>query len=141
MRKFILAAAIAATALSLPAQASRPALLEGLLPGSEVRRSTSHGDEMRDEVLKLHPDGTLTGNYQVTRSGLKGGGVEHRQGRIHGVWAVVGGKLCISGKGLSEGYETCYHVTKSFAGKRQFAGVNVATGEIWKMFIYPGHRR
>jgi hypothetical protein len=138
MRKFILAAALAATAFAAPAMAHHPVALDALLPGSEIRRSISHGDEMRDEVLKLHADGSLTGNYQVTRSGLSRG-VEHRQGRIHGTWAIVQGKLCITGKGLSEGYKTCYSVTKGYHGKREFAAVNLRTGEIWKMFIFPHH--
>jgi len=140
MRNLILAGVIGAAAFATPATAFKPVPLDVLLPGSEVRRSTSHGDEMRDEVLHLHADGTLTGNYEITRSGVKRG-VEFRQGRIYGVWTVRQGKLCIAGEGLSEGPKTCYRITKGPHGLREFAATNVRTGEIWKMFIHSGKSR
>jgi len=142
MHKLLLAAAVAAAtamAAAAPALASSPGVLDRL-PGSEVRRSTSQGDERREEVLTLHRDGRLTGNYQVTRTGLPRGSVEHRQGRIHGSWEVVGDKLCIAGRGLSEGDASCYHLSKARAGRRQFAATNLGTGEIWRMFVSFGAR-
>jgi hypothetical protein len=140
MHKIVLAAAVAALSVTMPAKASSPSALVDL-PGSEVRRSTTHGDERREEVLHLHGNGRLTGNYQVTRSSLLGGGVEFRQGRIHGRWRIVGDRLCIAGVGLSEGHRTCYHVAEAGRGRRQFAATNVRTGEIWQMFIFPDEVR
>jgi hypothetical protein len=140
MSRLALAAAAVAISLAAPAAASSPsALVE--LPGSEVRRSTTHGDERREEVLHLHTNGRLTGNYQVTRSNLIGGGVEFRQGKIFGRWRIVSGQLCITGRGLSEGHRTCYRVDEARGGKREFAATNVRTGEIWQMFIYPDEVR
>ena len=139
--KTVVLAAIAAFGLATPAAAaSSPAALVDL-PGSEVRRSTNQGDERREEVLQLHGNGRLTGNYQVTRSNLQGGGVEFRQGDIRGSWRIVGQRLCIAGSGLSEGRMTCYRVSEAGVGKRQFAATNVRTGEIWEMFIYPDEVR
>lgn len=140
MPKLVLAAIAAALSLAAPAMASSPTALVDL-PGSEIRRSTNQGDEHREEVLHLHTNGRLTGNYQITRSNLMGGGVEFRQGKIHGRWRIVGGRLCIAGRGLSEGHRTCYRVDEARGGKREFAATNVSTGEIWQMFIYPDEVR
>lgn len=140
VQTIVLAAAVAALSYTAPAMASSAAALVDL-PGSEVRRSTTHGDERRDEVLQLHTNGRLTGNFQVTRSNLPGGGIWHRQGSIHGKWTIAGGKLCIAGSGLSEGPRTCYNITKSHMGKRQFAATNLRTGEIWQMFVFPDEVR
>ncbi|MEJ2121096.1 MAG: hypothetical protein P8Z76_10370 [Alphaproteobacteria bacterium] len=140
MSKLVLAAIAATICAATPAAASSASALVDL-PGSEIRRSTNQGDEYREEVLHLHTNGRLTGNFQVTRSNLLGGGVEFRQGKIHGRWRIVGGRLCIAGAGLSEGPRTCYRVDETRGGKREFAGTNVSTGEIWQMFIYPDEVR
>jgi len=139
MQKLVLAA-VAALGLAAPAAASSPSALVDL-PGSEVRRSTMQGDERREEVLHLHTNGRLSGNYQVTRSTVIGGGVVFRHGNIHGRWRIVGNRLCIAGAGLSEGPRTCYHVAATPGGRRQFAATNVRTGEIWQMFIFPDEVR
>jgi hypothetical protein len=140
MSKLVLAAIAATICAATPAAASSASALVDL-PGSEIRRSTNQGDEHREEVLHLHTNGRLTGNFQVTRSSLMGGGVEFRQGKIHGRWRIVGGRLCIAGTGLSEGHRTCYRVDEARGGKREFAATNVSTGEIWQMFIYPDEVR
>ena len=136
MRKTILGIAVAASALAAPAMASAPIALDQLLPGSEVRRSIRFGDELRDDVLKLNPDGTVTGNWQVTRGSFRYGGSEFRQGRILGTWTLVNGALCIRGTGLPYKFGSCYSVTKKFGSKREFAATNVRTGDVWQMFIY-----
>ncbi len=135
MRKTILGIAVAASALAAPAMASAPIALDQLLPGSEVRRSIRFGGELRDDVIKLNPDGTVTGNWQVTR-GVSHYGTEHRQGRIHGTWNLVNGTLCIQGTGLPYKHGSCYSITKAHGSKREFAATNVRTGDVWKMFIY-----
>lgn len=135
MRKTILGIAVAASALAAPAMASAPIALDQLLPGSEVRRSIRFGGELRDDVIKLNPDGTVTGNWQVTR-GVSRSGTEHRQGRIHGTWNLVNGTLCIQGTGLPYTHGSCYSITKTHGSKREFAATNVRTGDVWKMFIY-----
>ncbi len=136
MRKTILGIAVAASALAAPAMASAPVALEQLLPGSEVRRSIRFGSELRDDVLKLNPDGTVTGNWQVTRGVSGYGGTEHRQGRINGYWTLVNGTLCIQGTGLPYKHGSCFSITKTHGSKREFAATNVRTGDVWKMFIY-----
>jgi hypothetical protein len=143
-KKTLLAAAavlsLSAVGLSAPAPAAAPGFNQHLT-GSEIRRSTTHGDEYREEVLHLHGNGRLTGNFQVTRSNLPGGGVELRQGHIQGRWTQNGKQLCLAGSGLSEGPQSCYNLAKSYSGKRQYAAVNVHTGEIWQVFIYPNEVR
>ncbi|MHA1538074.1 MAG: hypothetical protein ACTSUD_11010 [Alphaproteobacteria bacterium] len=136
MRKTILGIAVAASALAAPAMASAPIALDQLLPGSEVRRSIRFGGELRDDVLKLNPDGTVTGNWQVTRGISRHGGTHLSQGRIHGTWTLVKGTLCIQGTGLPYKYASCYAVSKTFGSKREYAATNVRTGDVWKMFIY-----
>lgn len=141
MRKSLFAAAgLAALSFAVAAPAASISFAEHL-PGSEVRRSTTQGDELREEVLHLYSDGRLSGNYQVTRPNLPGGGVEHRQGKIFGRWTLDGARLCLAGKGLSDGPESCYDLTKAHRGKRQYAAVNARTGEIWQVFIYPDEVR
>lgn len=136
MRKTILGIAVAASALAAPAMASAPIALDQLLPGSEVRRSIRFGGELRDDVMKLNPDGTVSGNYQITRDSVGYGGTEHRQGRIFGTWTLVNGTLCIQGTGLPYKRTSCYAITKTYGSKREFAATNVRTGDVWKMFIY-----
>jgi hypothetical protein len=145
MKKSALAAVAAGISLvglglSAPAMAASITFHEHLT-GSEIRRSITHGDHYREEVLHLHGNGRLTGNYQVTRSSLPGGGVEHRQGKIFGRWTLDGMRLCLAGSGLSEGPQSCYKLAKTYSGRRQYAAVNVRTGEIWQVFIYPGEVR
>ena len=136
MRKTILGVAVAASALAAPAMASAPIALDQLLPGSEVRRTIRFGGELRDDVLKLKPDGTVTGSWLITRGTLHRGGTEHRQGRILGTWNLVNGSLCIQGTGLPYKHGSCYNITKKYGSKREFAATNVRTGDVWKMFIY-----
>jgi len=136
MRKTILGIAVAASALAAPAMASAPIALDQLLPGSEVRRSIRFGGELRDDVMKLKPDGTVTGNWQITRGTIGYGGPEFRQGRILGTWTLINGALCIQGTGLPYKQGSCYAITKTPGSKREFAATNVRTGDIWQMFIY-----
>ena len=142
MRKTILGAVAAAAALSAiggAASASIPAPLEAIVPGSEIRRNTTFGDEWRSEVLKLHKDGTVTGVYQIRRSTLRAGAVEMREGRIYGTWTVEYGKLCFYGKGFAQKYKNCFHVAKRYGSKKEYSAINVRTGDVWKTFIYPRH--
>jgi len=136
MRKFLLGAALAAATFATPALATPTVELDTLIPGSEVRRSISFGDEMRADVIKLNPNGTVTGNFEITRSGLKYGGVEHRQGQIVGTWTVERGSLCIQGRGLEYAHKSCYRITKKHGSRHEYAATDTRTGDIWQMFIY-----
>lgn len=136
MRKTILGIAVAASALAVPAMAAAPIPLDQLLPASEVRRSIRFGGEMREDVLKLNPDGSVTGNWQITREVSLAGGTEHRQGRIRGTWNLVNGTFCIQGTGLPYRRVSCFAITKTHGSKREFAAINVRTGDVWAMFIY-----
>ena len=140
MRKSILgavAAAAAITAIGGAASASIPAPLDAIVPGSEVRRSTTFGDEWRSEVLKFHRDGTVTGNYQIRRSTLRAGAIEHREGRIRGSWTLEYGKLCVTGLGFAYKYKSCFHVSKRYGRGKEYSAIDVRTGDVWKTFIYP----
>ena len=140
MRKAILGAVVAAaavTAIGGPAAASIPAPLEAIAPGSEIRRSTTFGDEWRSEVLKLHRDGTVTGNYQIRRSTLRYGATEFREGRIYGRWTIEHGKLCMFGTGFQFKYKNCFSIAKRHGYGKEYSAINLRTGDVWKTFIYP----
>lgn len=142
MRKIILAAAVASVAVSglaAPVLASphEDESFGAFIAGSEVRRNIRHGDQWRNDVLKFHPDGTVTGNYQIRRDQLAHHANEFREGRIYGRWSIEGGALCVFGHGFEYRHKTCYGISKKYGSRREFAATDLRTGEIWQMFIYP----
>lgn len=116
------------------AQAIQPT--RSLLSGSEIRRNAVIGFWQRYEVLRLEPNGTLSGNYESTRP-VNQGNQERRVGGITGRWSFEGGKLCFAGSGLEYRGRSCYALTKGGYSDKEYSATHERTGDIWRFFIYP----
>lgn len=135
--------ALAAIAVALPL--AGPALADNdlttLLSGSEVRRSSGGGGDSRYDVWRLDPDGTLSGNYLTEyRARSKGGWAA--EGQVMGRWSVENEALCIEGRGLEFTGKKCYRITlmEAAGARNRYAAANVADGDSWELYVYPGAR-
>ena len=126
---------IVAGAVAAGAEAAPPTL--SLLSGSEIRRDATIGFWRRYEVLRLHPNGTISGNYESTRPVTKGY-YESRVGDIRGRWSFEAGKLCFKGSGLEYMGRSCYAITRHGYSDKEYSGTHDRTGDVWRFFIYPG---
>jgi hypothetical protein len=135
MRVFILALAVAG-AMTAGAEAAEPT--RSLLSGSEIRRNASIGFFQRYEVLRLDPNGTLSGNYESKRP-VRMGDYERQVGDIRGRWSFEAGKLCFEGSGLEYKGRSCYAITRHGYSDKEYSGTHARTGDVWRFFIYPGN--
>lgn len=141
MRRF-LAVTMAAIALPLAAQA---ATLDTLLHGSEIRRSARDGAWIRDDVWRLSPDGSLSGNYVRERHASRGIRT-YEYGPVNGSWQVSDNTLCVEAEGIETMYygktagparRVCYRLAKGGFGRNEYSATDTATGFTWQLFLYP----
>ncbi len=135
MRVLILSLVVAG-AMAAGAEAAAPT--RSLLSGSEIRRDASIGFFRRYEVLRLDPNGTLSGNYESTRPVTRGK-KERLIGDIRGRWSFEAGKLCFDGRGLEYKGRSCYAITRHGYSDKEYSGTHDRTGDVWRFFIYPGN--
>ena len=135
MRVLIVALAVAG-AMAAGAEASEPT--RSLLSGSEIRRDATIGFFRRYEVLRLDPNGTLSGNYESIRPVTRGT-QERLVGDIRGRWSFEAGKLCFEGSGLGYKGRSCYAITRHGYSDKEYSGTHDRTGDVWRFFIYPGN--
>lgn len=127
----ILAAMFVAAAV--PSMAAEP--LGTLLPDSELRLNADMGWERRSDVWQLRADGTITGNFQISRSVTFGTSFT-RSGRIAGRWRIENGKLCVEGTGFEQRGLNCYALTKGGFSANEYGAVNDRNGQRWQVFVY-----
>ena len=136
MKRILLTALAAAVAVSAAtAQAAVPPL-EELFNGSEVRRNVSFGWERRSDVIRLLPDGSVTGNFEVSRKVSRGRSFRY-SGTVRGRWTVENGRLCLEGEGLRYRGPNCYAISKGKYSANEYSGLDTRTGDVWEIFVYP----
>lgn len=107
------------------------------LPGSEIRRNAKLTLGHRFDVIRLHSDHTVRGNWRLEYDvHFPSGGGHVREGGINGEWSWENGQLCLFGYGIEHRGRQCYRLARKGDGK-QYTMTNTATGQVWEMFFYP----
>ncbi|MDJ0948128.1 MAG: hypothetical protein QNJ94_04330 [Alphaproteobacteria bacterium] len=127
----LLGVALAAL-MALPAQAAD---ITPLLTDSKVYRNARDGSEMRYDIWYLFADGTVRGNYRVSRPVTRGGRYVWR-GTIAGRWTVEDSTLCLDAEGLEDTGPICYEIRKGGFARNEFVATNKETGFNWQVFVY-----
>ena len=103
------------------------------LEGTTVRRNAMTGLWRRSEVLKLQPNGAVTGNWVRYRS-ASGARVEQR-GKINGKWSIVAGNLCLEGKGFAHDGLNCTTLKREKGNDKEEYSAVGPMGTTWQVFV------
>lgn len=138
IRKSLVLTCLAAGASIIPpGLAAADEDLGELLPGSEIRRNAKLTLGHRFDVLKLHADHTVRGNWRLEYDvHFPSGGGHILEGGVNGEWSWQNGKLCLFGYGMEHPGQQCYSLSPKGGGK-QYTMTNSTTGQVWEMFFYP----
>lgn len=134
---FIAAGVVGARASEVRAAPAPLPVLAQLLAGEKIYTTDFGGFYPRDDIWIFAPDGTLTGNYTVYKTGLTQHYI-HDEGTETGRWRVADGKLCLAWERPETEGEDCYSIEKISAppeGPDIWGAMHTAGGKSWR-FVF-----